>query len=134
MEYAYFVESSYATANSPASAINGQVWNLLEELKQEVRHELLDGGPLCQSAPDDPPDDLADIADSREIEWRHRSQLEARLRDIDDAQDRLLEGNYGKCIECNKRISSARIAADPVISLCLSCQTTRETETVFPTL
>lgn len=134
MEYAYFVESPFATPNSPASAFNGEVWNLLEELKQEVRHELLDGGPLCQSAPDDSPDDLAVIADSREIEWRHRSQLEARLRDIDDAQDRLLEGKYGKCIECGKRISSARITADPVISLCLSCQTTRETETVFPTL
>lgn len=134
MEHAYFVESSNSTITSPASAINGQVWNLLEELKQEVRHELLDGGPLCQSAPDDSSDDLAIIADSREIEWHHRAQLEARLRDIDDAQDRLLEGNYGKCIECDKRISAARIMADPVISLCLSCQTIRERETLFPTL
>lgn len=134
MGYAYFIESSNATATSPASAINGQVWNLLEELKQEVRHELLDGGPLCQSAPDDSTDDLAVIADSLEIEWRYRSQLEARLRDIDDAQDRLLAGKYGKCIECDKPISSARITADPVISLCLNCQTTSEPETVFPTL
>ena len=131
---AFFVESPNATANSSASAISGQVWNRLQELKEEVTRELLDEGPLCQSEPDDIRDDRALASDSREIEWHHRSQLEARLRDVNDAQDRLLDGNYGKCIECGEQISSARLAADPVVSFCLNCQSTGETETVFPTL
>lgn len=134
MEYAFFVESSNVTAGSPASAANGQVWNLLEELKQEVRLELLNEGPLCQSEPDEIRDDQALVADTREIEWHHRSQLEARLRDITDAQDRVIDGKYGKCIECGEQISFGRLMADPVVSLCLTCQSIRETETVFHTL
>jgi DnaK suppressor protein len=134
MENAIFIESSNATDNSLASAFTGEIWNWLEDLKQEVRQELFDEGPLCQSENDDLRDERVLAADSAEIEWHHRSQLEARLRDINDAQDRLLEGNYGKCVECGEQISSARIKTDPVISLCLSCQTTRETETVFPSL
>lgn len=131
---AFFVECSNATANSSASAISGEVWNRLQDSKEEVTQELLDEGPLCQSDHDDIRDDQALVADSREIEWRHRSQLEARLRDIADAQDRLLDGDYGKCIECGEPISSARLAAEPVVSLCLRCQSATETETVFPTL
>lgn len=134
MEYAFFVESSNATTNSPASESNGRVWNLLEELKQEVRLELLDEGPLCQSEPDDIRDDRVLVSDSRDIQWHHRSQLEARLRDITDAQDRLIDGNYGKCVDCGEQISFGRLSADPVVSLCLRCQSTGETETVFPTL
>ena len=134
MENAFYIESSNTTATSPVSAMTGQVWYRLQELKEEITQELLDEGPLCQSEPDDTRDDQALVADSREIEWRHRSQLEGRLRDINDAQDRLLDGKYGKCVECGEQISFARLAADPVVSLCIGCQSTGETETVFPTL
>ena len=131
---AFFVEISNATVNPSASAISGDVWNRLQELKEEATQELLDEGPLCQSEREDVREDRLLVADSREIEWRHRSQLEARLREITDAQDRLLDGDYGKCIECSEPISSARLAADPVVSLCLTCQSAGEIETVFPTL
>ena len=134
MENACFVESLAATNKPSVSAMGGQVWNRLQELKEEVTQDLLDEGPLCLSEPEEVLEERALLADSREIEWRHRSRLEARLRDITDAQDRILDGNYGKCIECGEQISSARLAADPVASLCLSCQRTLETETVFHTL
>lgn len=134
MQNAIFIESSIATANSFAGASSGQVWHRLQEEKEEVTQELLNEGPLCQSEPDDVRDDLGLTAESREIEWHYRSQLEARLRDINDAQDRLLDHNYGKCIECGEQISSARLSADPAVSLCLLCQSTGEKETAFPTL
>lgn len=129
---AVFVQNSNVI--SSAASVMGQAWDRLQELREEVAQELLDEGPLCQTEPDDVREDAAPATDSREIEWHYRSQLEGRLRDITDAQDRLLDGHYGKCIECGEQISPARLAADPVVSLCLDCQSTNETETVFPTL
>lgn len=134
MENAFFVERSHGTANSPARANGGHVQNRLQELKEEIAQELLDEGPLCQSELDEIREDRVLAADSREIDWHYRSQLEARLRDIYDAQDRLLDGNYGTCIECGEPISAARITADPVVSLCLNCQSDKETGTIFHTL
>jgi DnaK suppressor protein len=130
----FFIESSKAIANSYTSTMSGPVWDRLQELKERITQELLDEGPLCQSEVDDVQVDRSLDSDSRAIEWRHRSQLEEWLREITDAQDRLSDGNYGKCIECGEQISSARLAADPVVSRCLRCQSTNETETVFPTL
>ena len=134
MQNNFYVESPKGIGNSPVREIGSQVWYRLQELKEEVTQELLDEGPLCQGERDDVRDDRALAGDSREIEWHHRSQLEARLRDITDAQDRLVDGNYGKCIQCGEKISAARLAADPATSLCLSCQKITEAEPVFHTL
>lgn len=129
-----FVQDSNAYSKPFASPLGGLLWNQLQQLREEVIQELLNEAPLCQSEPDDNRDGPAAAADTRDIEWRHRSQLEANLRDITDAQDRLLDGNYGICIDCGKQISTARLGADPVASLCLSCQRISERETIFPTL
>jgi len=59
---------------------------------------------------------------TREIRWQHRSQLEARLRDIIEAQDRLLDGDYGTCAECADQIGNNRLMADPAVRLCIACQ------------
>ena len=116
MQNAFYVESSKTTATSSVSAITGQVWYRLQELKEQLTQELLDEGPLCQSEPYEGRDDQALVADSREIEWRHRSQLEGRLRDINDAQDRLLDGKYGKCVECESS-AAGRAICERVVML-----------------
>ena len=134
MEKACLVKSTIGTVNSSVSTLSGEVWNLLQQLKQEVTQELLAEGPLCQHEPDDVGEGDAAACDNREIEWLRRSKLEENLRDITDAQDRLLDGNYGKCVECGKQISAARLAVNPVVSLCVRCQGIREIETAFHTL
>ena len=70
-------------------------------------------------------------ANAFDIEWLHRMQLEARLRDIIDAQDRLLDGTYGKCVECGEQITVGRLTADPAASLCLYCRKLVESEYQF---
>lgn len=52
---------------------------------------------------------------SRNSGWERilLTQLEARLREIVDAQDRLLDGTYGKCVECGEQIAAGRLMADP---------------------
>ena len=64
----------------------------------------------------------------QEMERRHRRALELRLRELNDAQDRLIDGGYGLCIECGTTISNARLRADPAASVCLQCRQSFENE------
>ena len=116
------------TAVIRTEAVGGQIWNHLQELKEEITAELIDEETWLQAEPDADRIEKALAAESGEIDWLHRSQLEARLRDITDAQNRLLDSQYGKCIECGKQISAARLAADPAVSLCLRCKSISEAE------
>ena len=134
MANAFLSKDPNKLSTADTTVARGDIWNRLQELKQEITQELVDDGPLCQDTPDNLLEDLALSEDSQEIEWHHRSQLEARLRDISDSQDRLVEGRYGKCVECGRQILPARLEADPVVSLCVKCQSASERETAFPTL
>jgi DnaK suppressor protein len=59
---------------------------------------------------------------SREAETTHREILQARLRQLDDALDRIVAGTYGECSSCGRWIEDNRLAADPSLSLCIDCQ------------
>lgn len=47
--------------------------------------------------------------------------LQARLRKIDDALDRLMSGSYGMCSQCSQPINEMKLSIDPATSLCLDC-------------
>ena len=47
--------------------------------------------------------------------------LQARLRKVDDALDRLMSGSYGNCSNCGRSIDDTRIDIDPALELCLNC-------------
>lgn len=115
-------------AHSAFIGSGGEIWNWLQNLKEEVSRDLLREGPLCQSEILGLREGEESRANAWDIEWLHRAQLEARLRDINDAQDRLLDGIYGKCVECGEHITVGRLMADPAVSLCLNCQKLVESE------
>ena len=48
------------------------------------------------------------------------------LRQIDAAIQRLDEGTYGICSECDEKISDARLKALPFATVCRDCQAQRE--------
>ena len=50
-----------------------------------------------------------------------RELLQARLRNLDDALDRLMSGSYGHCSECGGTINEIKLDTDPATSLCLDC-------------
>jgi DnaK suppressor protein len=112
-------------------ATEGGIWNSLQSLKEEVSQDLLYEGSLCQSNQGGLEGIEVDAANSCELEWLHRSHLEARLRAITEAQDRLLEGSYGKCVDCGNEIYFGRLVADPAVSLCLDCQRIADGEEPF---
>ena len=103
----------------------GEVWEWLQAEKEEVRRELLAEGPLHEEADEARESEPSDES-TREVEWLHRGQLEARLRDLNCAQDRLIDGGYGCCDGCGNEIESKRLAADPAVSLCFACQAATE--------
>ena len=79
-------------------------------------------------------DDLADELDAAASE--HSQSLLLRLRDrekfllgkIDGALERLENGSFGICDRCGQEISSSRLEARPMTTLCLDCKEEEERE------
>ena len=63
---------------------------------------------------------------SREIGWTTRELLVERVNRLSDALDRLRNGSYGVCIECDKPLSPARLRAMPEVQTCVGCQSALE--------
>lgn len=109
----------------------GAVWELLQGEKERVCGEISGAGPLAHDSgfaanERDPSDEYIGV-----IDWSHREELAHQLRDIIDAQDRLMNGSYGSCAECGSEIELKRLLANPAASLCVSCQTSAEPDFAF---
>lgn len=60
--------------------------------------------------------------ESREIGFATRELLVERVNRLSAALDRLNEGDYGTCVECDEAISPARLRAMPEVQTCVRCQ------------
>jgi DnaK suppressor protein len=58
-------------------------------------------------------------ATEREFAVRALEAESARLR---EALDRVDDGSYGTCVECEEAVKPARLAAVPWAALCIHCQ------------
>ena len=126
---AILLESIEGLGHSPFANSGGETWERLQTEKEKVNRDLLaegtlGAGGLLESAAAD--------EYAREIRWRRRVQLEERLRDLNEAQDRLMDGNYGRCTNCEEEIDSKRLLADPAAARCIDCQRSVETERTLP--
>ena len=128
------VESVDGRENRGSSVRFGALWEMLQGEKEAACRELMAAGPLLQA--DSTALNEREFSEewAETIEWRHREQLERRLRDIIDAQDRLADGLYGKCADCGIPIESMRLAADPTATLCVVCKNSSEPEVTFHTM
>ncbi len=73
--------------------------------------------------------DLADVAldSAHEEVTSQMAEVESReLIQIEDALQRLNEGGYGNCVECDKQIPLARLQALPYATMCIGCQVEME--------
>ena len=48
--------------------------------------------------------------------------LEKRLREINEALERVKKGKYGRCQNCNKEIKRERLEVYPAADLCVDCE------------
>ncbi|HZI85350.1 MAG TPA: hypothetical protein VFD48_00840 [Pyrinomonadaceae bacterium] len=99
--------------DSPSSA--GSVWHRLHSEREEVCEALLKdsgtGSKVQQQA------ERTNFSDAN---W-HTKLLQARLRKIDDALDRLMSGSYGDCVRCGRWVEDTKLNFDPAIAFCVEC-------------
>ena len=127
------LETVEALGDSPMVGVDGDFWARLQTEKEDVAHAIVAEGQLLNDVTATNETE-ASIESTQQIEWRYRETLEDRLRAINDAQDRLLDGKFGVCLECGQRIGSRRLLADPTVALCIDCQGIAEVEMFACTL
>jgi RNA polymerase-binding transcription factor len=72
--------------------------------------------------------DLASEERDREINFILSDRERAKIKQIDDALERLEEGSYGVCESCGLEIAEERLQAMPFTRLCRDCQQDQERE------
>ena len=82
----------------PIGGKGGFVWNRLHGEREDI----------CEAMAKDGVD-------------KRNELLQARLRKVDDALDRLMSGSYGNCSNCGRAMDEERLNIDPALELCLNC-------------
>lgn len=72
--------------------------------------------------------DLASEERDREINMILNDRERGKLQAIEDAVERIDDGTYGECEECEADIAEGRLEAMPFTRLCVTCQAERERE------
>lgn len=103
---------------------------MLAERKQELLDEaertvggMTDGK---ENFPD--PTDRASLESDRNATLRIRDRERKLIAKIDEALQRITDGTYGLCENCNEAIGIQRLKARPVTTLCIDCKSEQEQE------
>jgi len=94
---------------------------LLNNSKNALKNELA-------LSPDDLPDetDLAASEINQNLVFKLRDRERQLLAKIDEALERIEEGTFGTCEECEEEIEPRRLEARPVSTLCIACKERQE--------
>jgi DnaK suppressor protein len=102
----------------------------LEEKRNEILRDaertLAELNEQGGNIPD--PNDRASAESGRNFELRIRQREQKLLSKIDNALQRMADGEFGECDSCGELIGEKRLAARPVTSLCIECKTAQESE------
>ena len=79
-------------------------------------------GPIGDNSPFADEVDEIQANERREIGFATRELLVDRVNRLSAALDRLRDGDYGTCVECEEPISPARLRALPEVQTCVRCQ------------
>lgn len=102
-----------------------------EDLKTTVSRLRQLGGAMALKERPEAIGDICPFADevdgiqageSREIGFATRELLLERVNRLSAALDRMNEGQYGACVECDDPIMPARLHAMPEVQNCVRCQ------------
>ena len=100
---------------------------LLNERIDELRSEA---GKTVETMDDD--ENFPDPSDRATMESNRNSMLRIRDRErklifkIQEALQRLNDGEFGICEECGEEIGIERLKARPVTTLCIECKSNQE--------
>ena len=94
------------------------------QLEQEIaakQSRTAELGREVSDRKDEAESQLAGEIDGAEI----RRDLQ-ELREIAAARERIVDGSYGRCVDCDASIDEARLLAQPTAARCLACQSIAE--------
>ena len=104
-----------------------------EDALRKKQNELLDSYERDKAAGNAQPDDgIQDLADkaasaySKELNFSLSDGERNLLMLIEEAFNRMKEGNYGTCTNCGNVIGEKRLAAVPWTPFCIDCQELQE--------
>jgi DnaK suppressor protein len=104
----------------------------LELMKTQALNELRETAPGVQMGSIDDAHEVhsnADEAETMRLDDVRLAEAEVdrvRLREIEQALQRMAEGSYGVCADCGVHIPRERLLAQPMAIRCASCQATAE--------
>ena len=105
--------------------IEGAVWYRLHEEREDICEALLREPSLARKILESQRTSNQDAVST--ANW-HREMLQARLRLVDGALDRLMSGSYGNCSKCGRWIEDTKLDFDPAIAYCVECWRRMQTQ------
>jgi DnaK suppressor protein len=101
---------------------------VLNAWKKELSEEITRTVHQMRDEPENPPDpnDRASQETDMSLELRSRDRERKLIKKIDEAIERLDNGDYGYCDNCGVEIGLERLEARPTAELCIDCKTLDE--------
>jgi DnaK suppressor protein len=101
---------------------------VLQAWKHELQNEIDRTIHQMQTEPttEADPNDRASLETDISLELRSRDREGKLVKKINEAIDRLDEGEYGYCESCGVEIGIQRLEARPTAELCIDCKTLDE--------
>ncbi len=102
--------------------------DLLKKMRQDIQHK---GESTIEDMTEDremyaDPADRASAESDRAFILRLRDRDRKLIQKIDQALERIENGSFGICDDCGDDISTARLKARPVTTLCIKCKSRQE--------
>jgi DnaK suppressor protein len=98
---------------------------ILSKIAQEMGTKL-DEDPRMSSLSTLDIGDLSQLDFDENIDYTLLNMQIERLREVEDALDRLEEGTYGICEECGATLNLERLKILPFTTYCVQCRERRE--------
>src|SRR5215204_5333478 len=100
----------------PIDRNGGLLWNRLHDEREDVCEAMLKDSQSITGA-----NQKANEPSTCSTTHRRRALLQERLRELDDALDRLMSGSYGHCSKCGGWIGDAVLEFNAAEAMCLGC-------------
>jgi DnaK suppressor protein len=97
-----------------------------EEILREAERTLSELNDQAGNIPD--ANDRASAESGRNFELRIRQREQKLLSKIEEALQRIDDGDFGECDSCGELIGMKRLEARPVTTLCIDCKTAQESK------